>query len=75
TPSRSLWVGNLDATITAPDILNIFSPYGAIESLRMLPDKECVFVNFQQVEDALAAKEGMTGRKIGSSVVKLGFGK
>ncbi|KAJ3405225.1 hypothetical protein HDU80_001680 [Chytriomyces hyalinus] len=75
TPSRSLWVGNLDATITAPEILSLFSPFGAIESLRMLPDKECVFVNFVRVEDALAAKDGMAGRKIGSSVVRLGFGK
>ncbi|KAI9353565.1 armadillo-type protein [Obelidium mucronatum] len=75
TPSRSLWVGNLDATISAPEILSLFSPFGAIESLRMLPDKECVFVNFVRVEDALAAKEGMMGRKIGSGAVRLGFGK
>ncbi|KAJ3077179.1 hypothetical protein HDU98_007564 [Podochytrium sp. JEL0797] len=75
TPSRSLWVGNLDSSISAPEILSLFSPFGAIESLRMLPDKECVFVNYARVEDALAAREGMTGRKVGGAVVRLGFGR
>ncbi|KAJ3205223.1 hypothetical protein HDU82_005334 [Entophlyctis luteolus] len=75
TPSRSLWVGNLDSSITAPEILSVFNPFGPIESLRMLPDKECVFVNFVNVADAQAAKAGMTGRKIGSAVVRLGFGR
>ncbi|KAJ3118936.1 hypothetical protein HK100_000515 [Physocladia obscura] len=77
TPTRSLWVGNLDATITATEILNLFSPYGPIESLRILPDKECVFVNYARLADALSAKEGMTGRKLGASVspIRLGFGR
>ncbi|KAJ3209101.1 hypothetical protein HDU82_001403 [Entophlyctis luteolus] len=75
TPSRSLWVGNLDSSITAPEILSIFNPFGPIESLRMLPDKECVFVNFVNVTDAQSAKAAMTGRKIGSAVVRLGFGR
>jgi protein JSN1 len=38
-PTRSLWLGNLDVTTTAQELMQFFSPYGAIESLRLLPEK------------------------------------
>ncbi len=38
-PTRSLWLGNLDVTTTAPELMAVFAPYGAIESLRLLPEK------------------------------------
>lgn len=39
TPSRSLWIGNLDSSVTSDQLIHIFAPYGAIESLRLLPEK------------------------------------
>lgn len=38
-PSRSLWIGNLDVSATSDALLHVFAPYGAIESVRMLPEK------------------------------------
>lgn len=38
-PTRSLWVGNLDPKTTPADLQEVFAPYGAIESLRLIPDK------------------------------------
>jgi protein JSN1 len=38
-PTRSLWIGNLDVDATSADLLGVFAPYGAIESIRMLPEK------------------------------------
>ena len=38
-PTRSLWIGNLDVNATSDALLQVFSPYGAIESVRMLPEK------------------------------------
>jgi len=38
-PTRSLWIGNLDVNATSDSLLQVFSPYGAIESVRMLPEK------------------------------------
>ena len=38
-PTRSLWIGNLDVNATSDALLHVFSPYGAIESVRMLPEK------------------------------------
>jgi protein JSN1 len=40
-PSRSLWIGNLDVNATSDALLHVFAPYGAIESVRMLPEKVC----------------------------------
>ncbi len=39
TPTRSLWIGNLDASFTSEQLIHVFAPYGAIESLRLLPEK------------------------------------
>jgi protein JSN1 len=40
-PTRSLWIGNLDVSATSDALLVVFAPYGAIESVRMLPEKVC----------------------------------
>lgn len=76
--SRSLWVGNIDETITIDSLNQIFSTFGPIESIRLLPEKECGFVNFFQLEDAIRAKEevlGNLGGRIGRCIVRVGFGK
>lgn len=39
TPTRSIWLGNLDVMTTAQDLLAVFQGYGDIESLRLLPEK------------------------------------
>ena len=38
-PTRSLWIGNLDSSVTSEQLIHVFAPYGAIESLRLLPEK------------------------------------
>ncbi|KAJ3092152.1 hypothetical protein HK102_010276 [Quaeritorhiza haematococci] len=74
-PTRSLWIGNVDPTLSPSDLLHLFSPFGAIESLRILPDKECAFVNYVRVEDAIRAKEEMQGGRVGNCIVRVGYGK
>ncbi|OBZ88501.1 Pumilio domain-containing protein P35G2.14 [Choanephora cucurbitarum] len=78
TPSRALWLGNINSSVSVPDLHQIFSCYGRVESARILSDKECAFVNFETVESALAAKEDLVNRlgsKVKGSAVKVGFGK
>lgn len=81
-PTRSLWLGNLDAEMTTSELMRIFHIYGAIESLRLLPDKECGFVNFVIKEDAIRAMEDVRNRLGGristtgaGGPVRVGFGK
>lgn len=78
TPSRALWLGNVNPSVSVPDLHKLFAPYGHVESARILSDKECAFVNFETTESALAAKEDLVhrlGSKVGGTVVKVGFGK
>lgn len=49
TPTRSLWIGNLDSSVTSEQLIHVFAPYGAIESLRLLPEKVgtlCLRISF-----------------------------
>ncbi|KAL1709861.1 hypothetical protein EV121DRAFT_276086 [Schizophyllum commune] len=81
TPTRSLWIGNLDSAVTSEQLIHHFAPYGAIESLRLLPEKECGFVNFVDQADAIRAKDDVLNRLGGNigmpngQTVRIGFGK
>ncbi|KAF9451210.1 hypothetical protein P691DRAFT_757490 [Macrolepiota fuliginosa MF-IS2] len=81
TPTRSLWIGNLDSSVTSEQLIHVFAPYGAIESLRLLPEKECGFVNFVDQADAIRAKDDVLNRLGGNinmpngQLVRIGFGK
>jgi protein JSN1 len=43
TPTRALWIGSIPSTTTPSTILSVFSPYGPIESARVLTHKNCGF--------------------------------
>ena len=43
TPTRALWIGSIPSTTTPAQILSVFSPYGPIESARVLTHKNCGF--------------------------------
>ncbi|ORY22688.1 hypothetical protein BCR39DRAFT_473742 [Naematelia encephala] len=81
-PTRSLWIGNLDVNATSDALLHVFAPYGAIESVRMLPEKTCAFVNFMDKADAIRARDDVLNRLGGhvpslaeTAPVRIGFGK
>ncbi|KAI7869543.1 hypothetical protein BDF14DRAFT_1782486 [Spinellus fusiger] len=77
-PSRALWLGNINPSLSVPDLIQLFSRYGTVESARILSDKECAFVNFNTVESALEAKvdlETRLGNKVAGTPVRVGFGK
>ncbi|CAO3593035.1 unnamed protein product [Absidia cylindrospora] len=76
--TRSLWVGNVDGSVTVDILTALFSSFGPIESVRLLLERECAFVNFFYVEDAIHAKDEVLGRlggRIGNCMVRIGFGK
>ena len=52
TPTRSLWIGNLDSSFTSEQLIHVFAPYGAIESLRLLPEKVRVAIKVVMWTDA-----------------------
>lgn len=46
TPTRALWIGSIPSTTTPATILSVFSPYGPIESARVLTHKNCGFSEY-----------------------------
>ncbi|KAI7878528.1 ARM repeat-containing protein [Lichtheimia hyalospora FSU 10163] len=77
-PSRALWLGNINASVSVPDLIRMFSDYGHVESARILSDKECAFVNFNDVESAIAAKNDLETRlasMLAGTPVRVGYGK
>ena len=46
TPTRALWIGSIPSSTTPATILSVFSPYGPIESARVLTHKNCGFSEY-----------------------------
>ncbi|KAG1883724.1 hypothetical protein F4604DRAFT_1981317 [Suillus subluteus] len=78
TPTHALWIGSIPSTTTLVTILSIFSPYGPVESTRVLTHKNCGFINFECLDDAVHARKALNGHDVlGSDVgaFHIGFAK
>lgn len=73
--SRSLWLGNVDPTVTEQEIRVAFEPFGHIENIRLLPAKECAFVNYLEMDSAVRGRSVMQGKPLGNMILRIGFGK
>eukprot|EP00158_Paraphelidium_tribonemae_P007608 Partr_v1_DN28298_c0_g1_i1_m75331 putative Pumilio len=73
--SRSLWIGNVDTNLGEAELHSIFSQFGEVESIRILTEKECAFVNFTSVANASRALREMQGGRVGNCIIRIGFGK
>ena len=75
--SRSLWIGSIPVSTTSTSLDAIFGRYGAIESTRVLTHKNCGFVNYESIEDAIQARQMLNGKEIfpGAGPVRIGFAK
>ncbi|KAM6941802.1 uncharacterized protein PEZ65_003806 [Lycodopsis pacificus] len=63
---RSLWVGNITVGVTEKDVLDVFKMVGEIESVRVLHERFCAFVNFKNANIAAKALEKLQGVELGS---------
>jgi RNA recognition motif-containing protein len=75
SPSRALWIGNISDDVTEEELTSEFQRYGNIESVRVLRNKTCAFVNFISVEEASNALQGLQGKVLGNMAIKINFGK
>jgi len=75
--SRSLWIGSIPTSTTVSTLDTIFSNYGPIESTRVLTHKNCGFVNFENMQDAVRARQVLNGKEIfpGGGPVRIGYAK
>ena len=75
-PSRHLWLGNVNCrAVSVAQLRALFEPFGAIENINILAEKNCVFVDFFEEASAVAAQQQMRGVMLGGHLIELGFGK
>ena len=76
-PTRALWLGSIPTSTTVSSLEAIFGIYGKIESARVLVHKNCGFVNFEDLESAMRAKNATNGREIfpGAGPIRIGYAK
>ncbi|XP_070772607.1 tetratricopeptide repeat protein 31 [Enoplosus armatus] len=60
-PCPSLWVGNVTTELTEKHLWDLFKLYGEIESIRVLHERFCAFVNFKNANMAARAMEKLNG--------------
>ncbi|XP_030626959.1 hsp70-Hsp90 organizing protein isoform X2 [Chanos chanos] len=60
-PCPSLWVGNVTTELTEKHLWDLFKNYGEIESIRVLHERFCAFVNFKNAIMASRAMEKLNG--------------
>lgn len=78
--TRTLFVGNLEVTITEPELRRIFERYGVVEDVdvkRPPPGQgnAYAFIKFLNLDMAHRAKVEMSGQYIGKFQCKIGYGK
>ncbi|XP_041645755.1 tetratricopeptide repeat protein 31 isoform X2 [Cheilinus undulatus] len=61
SPCASLWVGNVTTELTEKHLWDLFKMYGEIESIRVLHERFCAFVNFKNANMAARAMEKLNG--------------
>jgi protein JSN1 len=76
-PTRSLWLGNIPSSTTVSSLNVIFGQFGTIEFARVLTHKSCGFVNFENIQSAVTAKDQCNGKEIfpGCGPIRIGFAK
>ncbi|WRT67368.1 uncharacterized protein IL334_004339 [Kwoniella shivajii] len=76
TTGRTVYVGNLPAEASVDELLNLVR-FGPIETVRLLPEKSCVFISFLDGSTAAAFHADASVKKLAlrGQELKIGWGK
>jgi RNA recognition motif-containing protein len=76
TTARTVYVGNLPSTASVDELLNLVH-FGPLESIRVLPEKSCVFLSFLDGQTAASFHADATIKKLSlhGQELKIGWGK
>jgi cold-inducible RNA-binding protein len=73
--AKKLYVGNLGYSVTESELRQIFEPYGSIESVQIIMDRDTgrskgfAFVEMTNAEEAQAAIAALNGQESGGRVL------
>ncbi|XP_027339827.1 flowering time control protein FPA-like [Abrus precatorius] len=75
TPTNNLWVGNLPPEVTDSDIMELFAPFGALDTLISYSSRTFAFVFLRRLEDAKAAKTTLQGAFLRGIHIRIEFAR
>ena len=61
TPSNNLWVGNLASNVADSNLMDLFTQYGALNSVTSYSSRSYAFIFFKRIEVAKATKDTLQG--------------
>jgi RNA-binding protein 15 len=76
--TRTLFVGNIDSSVTEEELRHMFKKHGIVEDIDMKRHGQgnpYAFVRFHDLDMAHEAKINLSGKYIGKFQLKIGFGK
>ncbi|KAI8141828.1 hypothetical protein BJV82DRAFT_645183 [Fennellomyces sp. T-0311] len=73
--NTTVFVGGLSSPVTEEELRRYFAPYGDIVYVKIPPNKGCGFVQYVSRQSAELAIEQMNGFQIGSSRIRLSWGR
>ncbi|XP_039033491.1 flowering time control protein FPA-like isoform X2 [Hibiscus syriacus] len=73
--SSHLWVGNVSAETVDSDLTELFSKFGALDSVTAYSSRSYAFVYFKRVEDAMVAREALQGATLHGNHLKIEFAR
>ncbi|VVB00738.1 unnamed protein product [Arabis nemorensis] len=73
--NATIFVGGLDADVTEEDLMQPFSQFGEVVSVKIPVGKGCGFVQYGNRQSAEDAIENLNGTVIGKNTVRLSWGR
>ena len=67
----SLYVGNLGYSVTVEQLKELFSNYGEVKEVRLIPNRDFAFVEMSNVSEAEKAKEALDGSEFEGRTLKV----
>ena len=72
---RSIWVGGLAPGVSESEVRQLFGQFGMIREVRMLSMKNCCFINYVDMNDAVRCYREARNIEMNGWPLKVGWGK
>lgn len=73
-PNTTLFLRDLPDDAEADTLIGLFGRFDAFKEVRMVPGRKGIaFVEFETLDGAISAKEGMGGMVLGNSIIKVTY--
>ncbi|KAI9143924.1 hypothetical protein BKA69DRAFT_58162 [Paraphysoderma sedebokerense] len=73
--NTTVFVGGLNSSVNEEELRTFFQPFGEIVNVKIPPNKGCGFVQYLNRQSAELAIQQMNGSQIGTSKVRLSWGR